>query len=138
MIANEWGMFEVPVNEAGVRDLPLLLQSIRSMTTLPSAPATPPLATPLPTPMDVQGLSEQGLSPSPIKKEASNEEPILIRVGRGKVSYSCPQCETITVSKNGCDAHIRAVHTGKTLTCVYCMYSSSNRDSLNRHQREHN
>ena len=141
MIADGWGMFEEAVNEAGAGDLPQLLRSVRSMTTpppstAPPAPSTPPPAaaqgTPPPVPMDVQGPS-----PSPIKKEASDEEPILIRVG-GKISYSCPRCETVTVSKNGCDAHIRSVHTGKALRCAYCAFSSYNRDSLNRHQREHN
>ena len=144
MIADGWGMFEEVVTEAGAGDLPQLLRSVRSMTTLPPAtpppaqstppPArpTPPQGTPSPVPMDVQHPS-----PSPIKKELSDEEPILIRVGE-KISYSCPQCETVIVSKNGCDAHIRAVHTGKALRCAYCAFSSYNKDSLNRHQREHN
>ena len=141
MIADGWGMFKEAVNQAGAGDLPQLLRSIRSMTTPP--PATPPpvlttpplqgpLATPPPTLMDVQGPS-----PQTVKQEANNEEPILIRVG-GEISYFCPQCETITISKNGCDAHIRAVHTGKALRCAYCAFSTYNRDLLNRHQREHN
>ena len=85
MIADDWGMFEEAVNQAGAGDLPQLLRSIRSMTTPlpatpPPVPTTPPpqgpLATPPPTPMDVQGPS-----PQKVKQEANNEEPILIRVG---------------------------------------------------------
>ena len=41
-------------------------------------------------------------------------------------------------SKAGMDAHIRNVHTKKALLCSFCVFSTYNFDSLNRHMKEHN
>ena len=131
MIAEGWGMFEEAVSAAGEGDLPQLLRSLRGMTT-----PTPPPGTPPPQ-MNVQP-SPTPPTPSLVKKEGGTEEDrVLIRV-KGKIKYSCPQCSTIVTSKNGCDAHIRATHTGKALRCAYCCFSTYNMDSLNGHLREHN
>ena len=125
MVAQGWDLFEEVVKDAGVGDLPQLLRSIKTMTT--PLPATPPPK------MDVSGVT-----PLPVKKEpGTGEEPVYVKVG-GEVHYSCPQCDKVTGSKYGCDAHIREVHTGKALVCAYCKFSTYNMDSLNRHQREHN
>ena len=131
MVAEGWALFEEAVSSAGDGDLPQLLRLLRGMTTPTPPPATPPPSTP-PQPM------EQTPSPSPVKTEGgSGEDPVLVRV-EGKMKYSCPQCNMIVTSKNGCDAHIRAKHTGKALHCAYCSFSTYNMDSLNRHLRKHN
>ena len=130
MIAEGWGMFEEAVSAAGEGDLPQLLRSLRGMTTPPETP--PPQMNVLPSPTPP--------TPSPVEKEGgtgTEEDPVLIRV-EGKIKYSCPQCSTIVTSKNGCDAHIRATHTGKALYCAYCSFSTYDMDSLNRYLREHN
>ena len=133
MVVEGWALFKEAVSSAGDGDLPQLLRSLRGMMmpTPPPAPTgTPPPSTPPPQ------LMEQ--SPSPVKKEGgSGEDPVLIRV-EGKIKYQCPQCNIIVASKNGCDAHIRAQHTGKALRCAYCSFLTYNMDSLNRHLREHN
>ena len=49
-----------------------------------------------------------------------------------------PECDFVMGLKNGCDAHIRATHTGKALLCALCSFSSYNMDSLNRHAKKHN
>ena len=138
MVAEGWAMFEEAVSSAGDGDLPQLLHSLRGMMMpTPPPPATPPPSTPPPQQMDAM---EQSPLPSPVKKEGgsgSGEDPVLVRV-EGKIKYSCPQCNMIVTSKNGCDAHIRAKHTGKALRCAYCSFSTYNMDSLNRHLREHN
>ena len=45
---------------------------------------------------------------------------------------------TPMASKNGMDAHIRKCHTKKALVCSFCMFSTYNYDSLNRHAKDHN
>ena len=97
MVAEGWELFDQAVEEAGAGDLPQLLRSLKVMTT--PQPTTPP-------PMDftLGAPSQTTPSPSPVKKEHSTE-PLLIRV-EGKIKYSCPQCDKVITSKNGCDAHI--------------------------------
>ena len=126
MIAEGWQLFDEAVEDAGAGDLPQLLRSIKGMTT--PQPTMPP-------PMD-DSARTPAPSPSPVKREPGNEDPIMIRV-EGKIKYSCPQCDKVITSKNGCDAHIRQVHSGKALVCSFCRFSTYNLDSLNRHAREH-
>ena len=112
------------MNNAGAWNLLQLLRSIRMKT-------TPPPATPSPK-IDVSGVTP--LPPLVKKEPGTGEELVWVKVG-GKVHYSCPQCDKVTASKYGCDAHIRQAHTGKTLICGNYRFSTYNMDSLNRHQR---
>ena len=127
MIAEGWQLFDEAVEDAGAGDLPQLLRSIKGMTT--PQPPTPP-------PMDSSAARSPMPSPSPVKREPGAEDPILIRVD-GKIKYSCPQCDKVITSKNGCDAHIHQVHSGKALICSFCRFSTYDLDSLNRHAREY-
>ena len=84
------------------------------------------------------------LVPSPIivKEEpqpplVQREHPVVIMF-KGKRKWDCPQCHIIKGSKNGCDTHIRQVHTGKAFICAMCSYSSYNVDCMHRHEEEHN
>ena len=74
-----------------------------------------------------------------VKSEVIIEKPIHISSGGKTVEYRCGNCNIApTRSKAGMDAHIRSVHTKKTLLCSFCVFSMYNFDSLNRHMKEHN
>ena len=129
MIAEGWGIFEEAVSAAGEGDLPVTAITEGNDNTTSNTTTTDECSAIPNTP-----------TPSLVKKEGgtgTEEDPLLIRI-KGKIKYSYPQCSTIVTSKNGCDAHIRATHTGKTLRCAYCSFSTYNMDSLNRHLSEHN
>ena len=115
------------MEEGAPGDLPQLLHHLKGKTTLPP-----------PTPIDLtQDAPSPAESPSPAKKiKKEEEEPVMILMG-GSRNWDCPQCNTVRGSKNGCDAHIRQVHTGKALVCAFCSFSSYNLDSLQRHEKEH-
>ena len=94
---------------------------------------------PAPALMDIpQGPPVQSTipRPSPGKEENREDQPVVMVAGTH--SWACPQCNTVRGSKNGCDAHIRQVHTGKALVCALCSFSTYNMDSLQRHEKEHN
>ena len=126
MVAEGWELFEEAVEEGAPGDLPALLRHLKGKTT--------------PTPMDLsKDTPSPAPSPSPAKKvktENVSEEPVMLMLG-DKRSWACPQCNTVRGSKNGCDAHIRMVHTGKALVCAFCSFSTYNMDSLQRHEKEH-
>ena len=128
MVADGWALFEEAIKGAGEGDLPWLLRHLRGVTTL----------TLLPQAMDVPQAST--LTPSLAKKMKTKnvgDQPVVVMVG-GTRSWACPQCNMVRGSKNGCDAHIRQVHTGKALVCALCSFSTYNMDSLQRHKKEHN
>ena len=122
-------MFEEAIKGAGEGDLPQLLHHLREVMT----PTPPPQA------MDVPPQASTP-TPSPAKKmktENVGDQPVVVMVG-GTRSWACPKCNMVRGSKNGCDAHIRQVHTGKALVCALCSFSTYNMDSLQRHKKEHN
>ena len=137
-IAEGWELFEEAYQEADPGDLPQLLRSLKGMSK------------PMPSPMPMEVI-EAGApaipggkvtpvpSPSLVKQEpqVQSEGPVVILVD-GKRKWSCPQCEVIMGSKNGCDAHIRWLHTEKALVCALCSYSNYNVDCMHRHKKEHN
>ena len=90
--------------------------------------------------MDVPQVSTP--TPLPVKKiktENMGDQPVVVMVGgRGTHSWACPLCNTVRVSKNGCDTHIRQVHTGKALVCDLCRFFTYSMDFLQRHEKEHN
>ena len=66
-------------------------------------------------------------------------EPVYIPLGNNKYKYGCGNCNiTPMASKNGMDAHIHKCHTKKVLVCSFCLFSTYNCDSLNRHAKDHN
>ena len=111
----------------GEGDLPQLLRHLRGVTT----PMPPPQA------MDVLQASAptQSLAKK-MKTENARDQPVVVVVG-GTHSWACLQCNMVRGSKNGCNAHIRQVHTGKALGCALCSFSTYNMDSLQRHEKEH-
>ena len=128
MVVDGWTLFEEAIEGAGEGDLPQLLHHLRGMTT----PTPPPQQSATPT--DVPPVQ------SPVKKiktENLGDQLVVVMVG-GSHSWACPQCNMVRGSKNGCDAHIRQVHTGKALVCALCSFSTYNMDSLQRHKKEHN
>ena len=93
---------------AGPGDLQQLLCHLRGLQTL-----TPP-PPPAPVPMDVQ----QGAAAEPsraVNGEAGGDGKTSCHSSRGGQRWACPQCSTVRGFKNGCDAHIRQVNTGKAL-----------------------
>ena len=65
------------------------------------------------------------------------EKPIHISLEGKTVEYRCGNCDIApTRSKLGMDAHIRSVHTKKALLCSFCVFSTYNFDSLNRHMKD--
>ena len=137
MVADGWTMFEEAIEEAGEGDLPQLLHHLRGVTT-PTLPPPPPQP---PQPQQESAPpSDSQPTPSLVKKietENVGDQPVIVMVGE-TCSWACPQCNTVRGSKNGCDAHIRQVHTGKALVCALCSFSTYNMDSLQRHEKEHN
>ena len=128
MVADGWALFEEAIEGAGEGDLPQLLHHLRGMRT----PTPPPQQSAAPTDVPpVQALVKK------IKTENLGDQPIVVMVG-GSHSWACPQCNMVRGSKNGCDTHIRQVHTGKALVCALCSFSTYNMDSLQRHKKEHN
>ena len=129
MVADGWAMFEEVIEGAGEGDLPQLLHHLRGVM----IPMLPPPA------MDVL---QQASTPTPLpvkklKTENVGDQPVIIMVGATGL-WACPQCNMVRGLKNGCDAHIRQVHTGKALVCALCSFSTYNMDSLQRHEKEHN
>ena len=118
MVADGWAMFEEAIEGAGEGDLPQLLRHLRGVITLtlpPPAMDVPPQAS-TPTPLLVKKIKTENVDTH---------------------SWACPQCNMVRGSKNGCDAHIRQVYTGKALVCALCSFSTYNMDSLQRHEKEH-
>ena len=112
MVANGWALFEEAIKGAGEGDLPQLLHHLRGVMT----PTLPPQQSLVP--IDVPQMS----TPTPslakrIKTENVGDHPVVVMVG-GTRSWACPQCNTVRGSKNGCNTHIRQVHTGKALVCA--------------------
>ena len=125
-------MFEEAVDESMPGDLPQLLRQLKEK----SMPMPPP------SPMDI-GQASQPSQPVPamllpVKKGGGNknEEPIIVMIS-GHRNWTCPQCNAVRGSRNGCDAHIRQAHTGKALVCSFCSFSTYNMDSLTRHEKKH-
>ena len=134
MVANGWAMFEEAIEGAGEGDLPQLLHHLRGVT-IPTSPPLPPQPQ-----QESAPPSDSQPTPSPVKKiktENVGDQPVVVMVG-GTHSWACSQCNTVRGSKNGCNAHIRQVHTGKALVCALCSFSTYNMDSLQRHEKEHN
>ena len=128
MVAQGWAAFERTCTEVGVGELPQLLQYMKTHTT-PTATATP-VKEEVEEPMDVGGVKKEG---------AIVEKPIHISFRGQTVEYRCGNCDIAPQkSKSGMDAHIRSVHTKKALLCSFCVFSTYNFDSLNRHMKEHN
>ena len=125
MVADGWALFEEAIEGAGEGDLPQLLCHHRGVTT----PTLPPQQSA--TPSDVPPVQ------SPVKKIKTKnlgDQPVVVMVGESR-SWACPQCNMVRGLKNGCDAHIRQVHTGKALVCTLCSFSTYNMDSLQRHEK---
>ena len=127
MVADGWALFEEAIEGAGEGDLPQLLHHLRRVMT----PTPPPQQSATPT--DVPPI------PLPVKKiktENLGDQPVVVM--GGSRSWACPECNMVRGLKNGCDAHIWQVHTGKALVCALCSFSTYNMDSLQRHEKEHN
>ena len=133
MVTDGWALFEEAIEGAGEGDLPQLLHHLRGVTT-----STPPPQQSL-APIDVpQMMTPTPLPVKKIKTENVLDQPVVVMVGGGSCSWACPQCNMVRGSKNGCDAHIQQVYTGKALVCALCSFSTYNMDSLQRHEKEHN
>ena len=131
LVAQGWAAFERTCAEVGVRELPQLLQYIKTHTT-PTPTATPVKEEQVEEPMDVGGVKKE-------EATAIVEKPIHVSFGAQTVEYRCGNCDIAPKkSKSGMDAHIRSVHTKKALLCSFCAFSTYNFDSLNRHMKEHN
>ena len=101
-MAEGWELFEEAVEEAGPGDLPNLLCQLKGKTTPTQMPTPPPQA----SSMEVGEKTPMRPPASPVKKEVSNEDPVIVMVGGGGVrKWACPRCNTIQGSQNGCDAH---------------------------------
>ena len=82
---------------------------------------------------------EEEEEPMDVKSEIIIEKLIHISLRGKMVEYRCGNCNIApTRSKSGMDAHIRSVHTKKALLCSFCVFSTYNFDSLNRHMKDHN
>ena len=139
MISDGWNMFEKTCLEVGTGELPQLLRSLKLMTT----PTSTPISTPTPTTPVKEEQEEDEGDVTMVKEEmeegVTKEEPVYIPLGNNKYKYGCGNCNiTPMASKNGMDAHIRKCHTKKALVCSFCMFSTYNYDSLNRHAKDHN
>ena len=128
MVADGWTLFEEAIEGAGEGDLPQLLHHLMGVIT----PTLPPQQSAAPT--DVPQVQ---LPMKKIKMENFGDQPVVVMVG-GSLSWACPQCNMVRGSKNGCDAHIQQVHTGKALVCALCSFSTYNMDSLQKHKKEDN
>ena len=87
-VVEGWQLFEEAVEEAGPSDLPNLLRQLKGKTT-PTQMPPPPHSSPM----------EVGSMPPPaslikIEESSSNEDPVIVMVGRGR-KWACPQCNTI-------------------------------------------
>ena len=116
-------------------ELPQLLQYVKTHTTpTPTTPVKQEVKKEKEEeehePMDVE---------AEVKAEKIVEKPIHVSFGGQTVEYRCGNCDIAPKrSKAGMDAHIRSVHTKKALLCSFCVFSTYNYDSLNRHMKEHN
>ena len=136
MISDGWIMFEKTCLEVETGELPQLLRSLKLTTT--------PTSTPIPTRTPTTPVKEEEEGDVTMVKEeteagVTKEEPVYIPQGNNKYKYGCGNCNiTPTASKNDMDAHIHKCHTKKALVCSFCMFSTYNYDSLNRHAKDHN
>ena len=127
MVTQGWVAFERMCTEVGVRELPQLLQYMKTHTT--STPTATPVKEEEEEPMDV-GVK---------KEETIVEKLIHVSFGGQTVEYRCGNCDIAPKkSKSGMDAPIQSVHTKKALLCSFCAFSMYNFNSLNRHMKEHN
>ena len=128
-VAKGWALFKEVVEEGSPGDLPQLLRQLKGKTMPPPS-----------SPMDVsQGEPRLGTPamPSPVQKEeGKSEDPVMVMIS-GHRHGTCPQCNTVRGSKNGCDAHIRQAHTGKAFVCSFDSFSMYKFDLLMRHEKEH-
>ena len=115
MVVDGWTLFEEAIEGAGEGDLPQLLCHLRGVMT----PTLPPQQSVAPTDMPPVQLPVKR-----IKTENLGDQPVVVMVGGGSCSWAFPQCNMVRGSKNGCDAHIRQVHTGKALVCALCSFST--------------
>ena len=132
LVADGWALFESVCSEAGPGELPQLLRSLK-MTTTPTPATTPPPST---SQASVE-IKEEDRSETPV------DRPIKIKLDTPKKTYAyqykCPQCDvTPTTTRRAMDAHIRAQHTKVPFVCSYCMFSTYNLDSMQRHEKKHN
>ena len=129
-MAQGWAAFKRTCLEVGVGELPQLLQYVKTHTT------------PTPTATPVKEEQEQELlyvGAVKTEKKPIVEKLIHVSFGGQTVEYRCGNCDIAPKkSKAGMDAHIRSVHTKKALLCSFCVFSTYNFDSLNRHMKEHN
>ena len=129
-MAQGWAAFERTCSEVGVGELPQLLQYVKTHTT-PTPTATLVKEEQEQEPMDVGAVKTE--------EKPIVEKPIHVSFGGQTVEYRCGNCDIAPKkSKAGMDAHIRSVHTKKALLCSFCVFSTYNFDSLNRHMKEHN
>ena len=131
LVAQGWVAFEKTCTEVGVGELPQFLQYVKTHTTpTPTATLVKEEVKEEEEPMDVAPLKQE---------EAIVEKPIHVSFGGQTIEYRCGNCDIPPKkSKSGMDAHIRSVHTKKALLCSFCVFSTYNFDSLNRHMKEHN
>ena len=139
MISDGWIMFKKTCLEVGTGELPQLLRSLKLTTT----PTSTPIITPTPTiPVKEEQEEDEGdvtMVKEEMEEGVTKEEPVYIPLGNNKYKYGCGNCNiTPMASKNGMDAHIHKCHTKKALVCSFCMFSTYNYDSLNRHAKDHN
>ena len=129
-MAQGWAAFERMCSEVGVGELPQLLQYVKTHTT-PTPTATPVKEEQEQEPMDVGAVKTE--------EKPIVEKPIHVSFGGQTVEYRCGYCDIAPKKfKAGMDTHIRSVHTKKALLCSFCVFSTYNFDSLNRHMKEHN
>ena len=130
MVAEGWMLFEHTFEEVGPGELPQLLRQLKGATTLTPAPELSPMKTEPMEEAEVKSVADPGVS-------AFIEMPIMIKLGPREYIYKCGNCDIAPRTKHAIDAHIRSVHTKKTLLCSFCHFSTYNMDSLQRHEKEH-
>lgn len=105
----------------------VLVQAGLALGTMPpvAASGVPPLPPPQsPTP------SEEVTS---VKVEMEHQAVRIMVDGVRK--YKCSACGDQFGSKNGCVSHIMRDHSSKFLFCPVCNWTTTNHDSLIRHER---
>ena len=73
-----------------------------------------------------------------IKVEVMEQDlkPVSVRVQSGRYHYKCPLCNNMAKSKSGGIAHLREMHTGETVVCPRCGWSTYSDDSMLRHTKK--
>ena len=124
-LQNGITMLQSVVEDTPISDLAQLLKHVAIY-----APQQPPVVVKA-DPGAESSAVDEGDNPDD-EPEEELPRPLFLAKQR---KYTCTKCGIIKSSRNAVISHIIQLHDGKSLTCGFCGWTTTNPDSLNRHSR---